>query len=261
MEHFCVNPYFYRLLHDNQVRPCCWLQRRPDVQRVHKDILADVPSPDCKKCWTAEAAGIKSKRQIDNDNLVRLTGQTLEQLKTQAQTHEQVISWQIKLSNDCNLACKTCYAEDSTSWYNEHNFYNPKHQFKKVVKIQPDSMDYINFEAVKHIEFLGGEPFITRLHVPFLQRLLEKGNTDLQLCYTTNGMKLPDADVVNILQQFKNVVIKISIDGIGSRFEYLRWPADWNQLQDNISWYKSKDRKSTRLNSSHIPLSRMPSSA
>ena len=35
-------------------------------------------------------------------------------------------------------------------------------------------------------------------------------------------------------------------------------PADFGIV---IKKYKNKDRKSTRLNSSHIPLSRMPSSA
>ena len=29
----------------------------------------------------------------------------------------------------------------------------------------------------------------------------------------------------------------------------------------DVKWYRNLDRKSTRLNSSHIPLSRMPSSA
>ena len=40
--------------------------------------------------------------------------------------------------------------------------------------------------------------------------------------------------------------------------ESSRIPADFEQGVEGLNWL---DRKSTRLNSSHIPLSRMPSSA
>ena len=38
-------------------------------------------------------------------------------------------------------------------------------------------------------------------------------------------------------------------------------PYDLNRNEDSTQWKLTIDRKSTRLNSSHIPLSRMPSSA
>ena len=38
--------------------------------------------------------------------------------------------------------------------------------------------------------------------------------------------------------------------------------SEWKEIKvDNFGWKSIGDRKSTRLNSSHIPLSRMPSSA
>ena len=49
-------------------------------------------------------------------------------------------------------------------------------------------------------------------------------------------------------------------DGGGCMHELYRKPNSQN-LVSNISYGTAKDRKSTRLNSSHIPLSRMPSSA
>ena len=36
---------------------------------------------------------------------------------------------------------------------------------------------------------------------------------------------------------------------------------EFNRVAHNDIWLLKRDRKSTRLNSSHIPLSRMPSSA
>ena len=33
---------------------------------------------------------------------------------------------------------------------------------------------------------------------------------------------------------FKLVIVKFSIDGIGESFEYLRWPAKWKSVEQNI---------------------------
>ena len=36
------------------------------------------------------------------------------------------------------------------------------------------------------------------------------------------------------MQNFKNVSFNVSIDGIGKRFEYLRFPGKWNKVEQNL---------------------------
>lgn len=241
MKHFCINPYFSRSIHDNKDIRCCWLQSNTDIQKLQQDILADRASTNCNKCWATEQVGLKSKRMIDNDNLQRQTGLSLTQLKSWAENTPTALNWQIQLSNDCNLACKTCYAHDSTRWYTEWNHYHTR-KFKKVIKIDAGIADQLDYQHVKHIEFLGGEPFINNLHVAYLERLMAAGNTDLLLTYTTNGVKLPGPAVLDILKNFSQVNINISLDGIGARFDYLRYPADWNTVSNNVTWYKKNSQ-------------------
>jgi hypothetical protein len=38
-------------------------------------------------------------------------------------------------------------------------------------------------------------------------------------------------------KQFQLVQVDFSIDDIGERFEYQRYPAKWNEVTDNLQWY------------------------
>mgnify|MGYP003347959161 CR=1 FL=1 len=76
-----------------------------------------------------------------------------------------------------------------------------------------------------------------------LRLALEYGSKDLnayELCNITEAMK--NLDCLNFTMKVTNLMQKHEEKGI------------WKELKD-------RDRKSTRLNSSHIPLSRMPSTA
>ena len=57
----------------------------------------------------------------------------------------------------------------------------------------------------------------------------------------------------------KTVVAKGEAGGITQKISFTSFPAD--KIIERCKLVKQGDRKSTRLNSSHIPLSRMPSSA
>jgi hypothetical protein len=39
--------------------------------------------------------------------------------------------------------------------------------------------------------------------------------------------------------QFKAVEINVSADGVNKRFEYLRYPAEWSEVEQNINFYKN----------------------
>jgi hypothetical protein len=41
-----------------------------------------------------------------------------------------------------------------------------------------------------------------------------------------------------ILSQFKNLNICLSIDGVGPRFEYIRYPLSWNLLCENLEKFR-----------------------
>jgi sulfatase maturation enzyme AslB (radical SAM superfamily) len=55
----------------------------------------------------------------------------------------------------------------------------------------------------------------------------------------TNGSIQLSTQQINLLKNFTDLNICISIDGVGPVFEYMRWPGKWNNLLENIKQYKT----------------------
>ena len=84
---------------------------------------------------------------------------------------------------------------------------------------------------------MGGEPFMVPEHFQLLKKLLN-GNVDIskiQILYNTNGTIFPTDKQIDLLQKFANVKIQLSIEEIGTRFEYQRNLAEWEQVKSNIT--------------------------
>jgi hypothetical protein len=64
-------------------------------------------------------------------------------------------------------------------------------------------------------------------HVPNAKR-------QLFVNFQTNGTQPIQDKNYKIIEKLHGVKMHISLDGVGERFEYLRWPAVWNQVADNI---------------------------
>lgn len=59
----------------------------------------------------------------------------------------------------------------------------------------------------------------------------------MHLNYNTNGTILPSQELLNLWKQFRIVQLDFSIDDVGNRFEYQRYPANWNEVIGNLRWY------------------------
>jgi sulfatase maturation enzyme AslB (radical SAM superfamily) len=85
---------------------------------------------------------------------------------------------------------------------------------------------------------LGGEPFFDPTTFQILNLLIEHNNTDCFISVVTNGSILLNDYQLDILSKFTDLNICISVDGIGPVFEYLRWPAKWNVVCNNIKKFQ-----------------------
>ena len=57
----------------------------------------------------------------------------------------------------------------------------------------------------------------------------------MEVCYNTNCTVLPDKKIIDLWQQSKLLRIYLSIDAIGPAFEFIRWPAQWDQVEKFIN--------------------------
>ena len=224
------------------IGPCCQSGRievdegtiashwnHPQLQKLRKQDYLDPGF--CNSCITVELAGGKSRRQSQIE------------FYQGWDSNKKIRGLDIKLGNLCNLKCVICGPEYSTAWIadaeklgkNIENFiYYDK-------KIQFELRDGTALLDLVLVHFWGGEPLIDNKHVKVLEFL---DTLDIlkncRITYNTNGTHKVDDHVLSLWAKAKLVEIYFSIDDIGDRFEYQRYPAKWHTVLENLEWYKKQ---------------------
>lgn len=149
-------------------------------------------------------------------------------------------TYDLRLGNECNLRCIMCYPGESSIW--EKNFSDIfGYEYNKPVgnfwSKEKESIELLvaNAKYVKKINIAGGEPFLIKRHKELLELLIEKCySNNIELEYSTNFTVLPDY-VLEYWNHFKHVELCISIDGIGYINNAIRYPSQWNDIEENLN--------------------------
>lgn len=191
------------------------------LQTVRNSWSQGVWPTACNNCKQNENQGLISRRQGSNswyrDNDMYNTDVELVRLDY----------W---TGNLCNLACVICGPEFSSVWKQELNY--PIESKKTIVNNFWTSLDTSH---LRYVHFNGGEPLLSKEHVKFLHALSNKNL--IHISYNTNGTVLPSQELIDLWSQYKLVQLDFSIDDIGARFEYQRYPAKWSKVASNLQWY------------------------
>ena len=141
----------------------------------------------------------------------------------------------------CNLACRTCGPHSSTYWQRhlrenkiEFNSASPVSRADEMIDILK-TLDLSNLEMVV---FCGGETLMGSAYwrvAEAIADLCPHAKDKITLSFQTNGTQPISEKYFDIIDKFHLIKLNISLDGINERFEYLRWPASWNQVVDNIN--------------------------
>lgn len=208
-----------------------------DLNQLKQDLLAGTKSSACNACWNLEANGQKSRRQFENIFLDYKLNKDIDKIRDDCvNNRHEILTYQIQTSNLCNQACVTCTSKYSSKWA----------EIEKRMSIKPKPTFYadinelnINYQSARRIELLGGEPLFDSRMFDILQQLINHNNTDCFISIVTNGSICLSDQHYDLLKKFSDLNICISIDGIGSVFEYMRWPANWETLVQNIDQYRT----------------------
>jgi MoaA/NifB/PqqE/SkfB family radical SAM enzyme len=224
-----------------KVSACCWENSGKTINSVNNIWnasnllhLRDLNKQDkldkdaCKQCIYMEKHGDKSRRlgvnQYYNSTATDLPGPR---------------GLEIKIDFTCNIACVYCGPYNSTQWRLELD--TPKKQFPirlaqhDIVKI----LDELDLSNLDNIHFYGGDPLFTNTHEFILNYVKQRvGLEKIYVWYNTNGTLRVSQRVQDIWSQCRLVKVFFSIDDVGPRFEYIRYGAVWNEVADNMLWYK-----------------------
>jgi len=228
-----------------------WLD--PKLEDARNRSIAGEKLDMCNRCWTEEEYNHTSERQCLKIDATDIDYTNPEYYKSGPR------HLNIKVSNICNLRCRTCQSIDSYLYNIEGEFYEKKNNLKNtaytIQKIKKHFTDeqlddlYSFSENLERIELYGGEPLLDDQVPKYLLRLIESGaSKNIDLSVSTNCTHSLTSKWVTILTNFKNVIINISVDGIGDRFTYMRHPGNWALSERNIRSFFELEQAHDNIN-------------
>ena len=215
-----------------------------ELNQLRQDFI-DNKQPDvCERCWQEERAGKESLRQ----RTISYNPTAYEDLIVSGKWIDGPMSITFKSSNVCNLACRSCGAHDSNQFDPEGQVYAKEYGdggafVSKFPATHVPMEEWIPVaKNLERLEFFGGEPLLNITQYEILQYLVDSGRANqVELMYNSNATNKPTERLREQWKHFKSIDISLSIDGIESRFEYLRYPGKCETVLEVIEDLKSME--------------------
>ena len=249
---FCILPWIHTYIHPNgDVYPCCHstsskeskvgnikensieeIANSKKMKSLRLDMLAGAKSNMCSKCYNMEDAGIISHR-IRHNKFFEKYNTVVNSTTTDGNIEPNIKFLDVRFSNLCNLKCRMCYHELSSSIASEEK--------RKTIFVK-SLPDYDIFEKqytnIERIYFAGGEPLLMNEHINMLHKLINLNlSNNIDLTYNSNitNLSFKGNNFADLWNKFKSVNISASIDAVGKRGEYIRHGINWNKIEENIN--------------------------
>lgn len=267
---FCYSPWTnIDISPQGTMLPCCKYQPSTDqikyniqthtlkeysrsafLTQIRQEFQQDQWPSGCVRCKTEEQNNIKSKRQLDHHRW--------HEHYARYNIHsDQWLTASVAFGNTCNLKCITCGSYSSSRWHDEYLEIYGKN-FQPVKFYRDDFVDDFVAQApgIIHLDIPGGEPFLSGIaeQKKLLNHYVESGQAhDISLHYTTNATVFPDSEWWQLWSHFREIDMQLSIDGVAARYEYIRYPAAWEDTEHTVHRYIQQEKSipNLRLSVSH----------
>ena len=232
------------------------------------DGLAEMRDLMNKGIWPKQCVNCQIK---ESKNLVSARLKALDAYADAPQSVE-LKHLTLRVGNICNLKCIMCGPWASNQWYNDYvelnestEFKNNQHTYTLDKKINGDyyiknsqlnSDRWTNIletillhnNELEKISFHGGEPLVSKLHYKIVAELINLGkSSSISLEYFTNFFQIPD-HFFDTVDSFKKITFNLSLDGVGSINDAVRWPSKYTEIENNIRRIKSKTNVELKIN-------------
>jgi len=223
------------------------------MKSVRTTIMEGNIPASCKKCFAEESKGVVSKRLWEAGTWLEEDidfKELLEQTAEDGTVPEDLYYLDLRLGHTCNLKCIMCSPHDSSKWVADHKAVYPlfkneelkkqmnwgRKEFNNFWHENPEFWKdiYKQIPNLKQVYFAGGEPLMIKEHKLFLEEIIRQGYADKILVrYNSNGL-LIDEDMIELWSKFRRVKFAVSVDAVGERNHYIRFPTDWDTLVTNL---------------------------
>jgi len=260
----CAIPWMHLNFEPNgKVVPCC-------LTSTHNYFAGDLTTDSIEEIWNSDNMKSLRLQMINGEqpkicstcfNKERVTGlsgrihhnkaftKVLERIpkitdETGHVSEMNLLYWDFRFSNLCNLKCRSCGPRYSSAWVPDAKKLGLISDQDKVWNI--DSVDDTNnfdflteqINVVEKIYFAGGEPLMMDEHWQILELLDKNNRHDVKISYNTNctTFTYKNKDVFDYWKKWNADKLQIwpSIDEIGPRAELIRSGTVWSKVEANL---------------------------
>jgi len=203
-----------------------------ELKQIRQDFVDNKWPSACEwYCGKYEKQGVYEESYRHNF-IDRYKDIDIEQYDLNVETGNKTgkpIDLDVRPGNTCNLKCRSCTGIWSNTIQKEV-VANPELQGtyydtgRNYFQLDTSTIDLSNIQSLK---MSGGETLVDPNVYTFLNKAVEDGYAkNIELHLLTNGTYMPKR-IISVLEQFKSLVINVSIDAVGSLEEYLRTGTIW----------------------------------
>ena len=242
---------------NDQISPCCFYKPQVlaghDTVKFYQSGLAQARNTMTQGQWPTECQYCQASEQHTNRS-------SRTEYNGRAQGWDAVPgaidihTLGIFLGNKCNLHCAICDPKYSTGWFKSAEYFGLGPA--TVAKFDLARLDDLipKLTNLRELYITGGEA----IYQPELVQLIDylSSRVDISQCkiyFASNGTLRMAAEQLERCKQFGSIELTLSIDAMDAKFEYMRHPAQWNDVVENIKFYKSQDI-SLRVNCTISPM-------
>lgn len=274
---FCPSPWFHmRINNDGYYEYCRWEDKRYRNQynnitnieprdffvnhmaNFRMSMLNGKQNKICSDCFNMEQHDKVSGRQkqlikigVDYNNFEKslLSSNWISHFKysntNNGLTTADVIDWQIDLGNYCNSGCLYCTPFNSSLLANEWKKIGlidklPNNSWcDDLANVEKFTSYLCSLSKIYYLHFIGGETLLTPAFKIILTQLINSGlHTQITIGFTTN-LTVWDDEINEMLVQFKQVNLGVSIEALHKINDYIRWPSKISNVKQILDkWVK-----------------------
>ena len=273
-----------RVLPSGELRYCRWMEdkKNPIVSNLKQNnflqyfqkemsslrlrMLQGESIDSCGQCAKMEEHGKVSGREkqllkvgikLDNFEKTFISSTYYDEFKKSANSNGDTEvwpqDWQIDLGNYCNSACIFCSPIYSSKLANEfkklgltrelpaNNWTDDEDAVDRFVELLSQS------KKLSYLHFLGGETLITPAFKKILIKLKEKGlHVSTSIGFTTN-LTVWDDSIIELLKEYKEVNLGMSVECLHPINDYLRWPSNIDKVKEILDKWLQLGKKQNWL--------------
>lgn len=226
------------------------------MRQIRKNMITGQETLDCRRCYEEEAQGLQSLRNTKGmDDYIAHT------LSDGTYT-KSADTMQIQMGNICNLKCKMCsqayshmlglelleigqedpefllwvkeQGAEVNNWTNE---LGKKEQWFKNTIVKKQMFKHIS-RNIRDLRVIGGEPTLIPEFYELFKYCYSQGTLEDKSVSIVTNLTNTNPQMTEWLPKLKQWSIYASIDGIGERTEYIRYPSQWSKILKNLDFYK-----------------------